>query len=110
MNSRPKFRPLPSWKPKARSRFVFKRKENNLCTNLAAKGRPIRASIKGKIASTAAVGKTAGHRKSIARIGKHWEHKPPVVRRGEREICNPATDEGRAEYKWRTLLMWLRQN
>jgi hypothetical protein len=30
--------------------------------------------------------------------------------RGEREICNPATPEGMAEYKYRTMLMWVRQD
>lgn len=50
-------------------------------------------------------------RKSMHRgPAKHWLSKPAIVYRGEREICNPATDEGRAEYKWRTLLMWLRQD
>lgn len=44
------------------------------------------------------------------RFGKHWENKPAVAMRGEREICNPATAEGCAEYRWRILLMWVRQN
>lgn len=43
-------------------------------------------------------------------VGKHWLKKPPVVLRGKREICNPATGEGRAEYKYRTMLMWVRQD
>jgi hypothetical protein len=42
--------------------------------------------------------------------GKHWLSKPAVVHRGEREICNPATPEGRAEYAWRKLLLWVRQD
>ena len=46
----------------------------------------------------------------ISRVGKHWLSKPAVIYRGEREICNPATAEGCAEYKYRTLLMWLRQD
>ena len=45
----------------------------------------------------------------MRRIGKHWLSKPAVIIRGEREICNPATPEGCAEYKWRVLLMWVRQ-
>lgn len=49
-------------------------------------------------------------KKSIAPVGKHWLSKPAVVVRGEREICNPATVEGRAEYKYRTLLMFVRQD
>lgn len=49
--------------------------------------------------------------KSIRRgLGKHWQHKPAVIIRGEREICNPAKPEGRAEYKLRTIMLWLRQD
>jgi hypothetical protein len=36
--------------------------------------------------------------------------KPAVIYRGKREICNPATKEGQAEYRYRILLMWLRQD
>ena len=51
-------------------------------------------------------------RKSISRgPGKHWLRKPAaIVFHDGREICNPVTDEGRAEYKWRTMLMWIRQD
>lgn len=50
-------------------------------------------------------------RKSVRRgSGKHWESKPAVIIRGEREICNPVTIEGRAEYKWRTMLVFVRQD
>lgn len=42
-------------------------------------------------------------------VGRHWFNKPAVIYRSEREICNPATPEGKAEYKWRILLMWVRQ-
>ena len=50
-------------------------------------------------------------RSSIRRgPGKSWLTKPAVVYRGEKEICNPATVEGRAEYKYRTMLLWLRQD
>lgn len=45
----------------------------------------------------------------ISPIGKHWLNKPAAVVRGEREICNPATQEGREEYWYRTFLLWLRQ-
>lgn len=48
--------------------------------------------------------------KSIRHVGRHWLSKPAVIYCGKREICNPATVEGRAEYKYRTLLMWLRQD
>lgn len=44
------------------------------------------------------------------RIGKHWKDKPAVIIRKGREICNPATPEGRGEYAWRTFLLWLRQD
>jgi len=56
----------------------------------------------------AAAGQRTGRR--LNRIGKHWLSKPDIVYRGEREICNPATDVGRAEYKYRTMLMWVRQD
>lgn len=51
-------------------------------------------------------------RKSVSRgPGKHWLNKPAViVRRGGKEICNLATPEGEAEYKWRVMLMWVRQD
>lgn len=50
-------------------------------------------------------------RKRISAVGKKWFRKPAViVYPNGREICNPATDEGRAEYKYRTLLMWIRQD
>lgn len=49
--------------------------------------------------------------KSIRRVGKHWLTKPAVtIRRDLKEICNPATVEGRAEYWFRTMLMWIRQD
>jgi hypothetical protein len=51
-----------------------------------------------------------GRRKGIRPIGKHWENKPDVIFRGDREICNPGTPGGCAEYKWRVLLMWIRQD
>ena len=36
--------------------------------------------------------------------------KPAVIVRPDgREIINPATPEGYAEYKWRVMLFWLRQ-
>ena len=52
----------------------------------------------------------AARKTRIAPVGKHWLNKPAVVIRGEREICNPATDAGCAEYKYRTMLMWIRQD
>jgi hypothetical protein len=60
--------------------------------------------------SAAGQHKTGRRSKSIRSVGKHWLSKPAIVYRGEREICNPATPEGCAEYKWRTVLMWVRQN
>lgn len=48
--------------------------------------------------------------KHIATVGKHWLSKPAVVYRGAREILNPATEEGRSERIWRTMLMWVRQD
>ncbi len=55
------------------------------------------------------VGRKTGRRR-ISSISKRWLDKPPVVKRGEREICNPLTPEGRAEYRYRLLLMWVRQD
>lgn len=49
-------------------------------------------------------------RKWIRRIGKKWLSKPAVIYRGVKEICNPATPEGRAEREWRKILMYVRQN
>lgn len=44
------------------------------------------------------------------RIGKHWENKPAVIEtKSGREYCNPGTLEGRAEYAWRTFVLWIRQ-
>lgn len=49
--------------------------------------------------------------KSIRSVGRHWLSKPAVIiRRDGKEICNPATVEGRAEYWFRTMLMWIRQD
>jgi hypothetical protein len=100
MRSTPKLRqPRTRFAPaKPRFRRGFKRKGGtNLCSS-----KPI---------SPAADGQRPGRRsKHISPIGKHWLSKPLVVKRGDREICNPLTDEGRAEYKWRTILMWIRQD
>lgn len=42
--------------------------------------------------------------------GKSWLHKPAVIiRRDGKEICNVAIPEGYAEYHWRVMLMWIRQ-
>ncbi len=66
---------------------------------------------RGNLSSNLSPAATSKKRKSIHRgPAKHWLTKPAVVLRGDREICNPATDEGRAEYKYRTLLLWLRQD
>lgn len=63
-----------------------------------------------EVAERPAAGPARPRRKAIARVGKHWKHKAAViVKRGGREICNPATPEGRAEYFWRKLLMLIRQ-
>lgn len=42
--------------------------------------------------------------------GKHWLYKPAVIiRRDGKEVCNVVIPEGYAEYHWRVLLMWIRQ-
>jgi hypothetical protein len=44
-------------------------------------------------------------------LGKHWEGKPfLIIRRDGKEVCNLKHPEGWAEYKYRILLMWLRQD
>jgi hypothetical protein len=43
--------------------------------------------------------------------GRKWEGKPAViVRRDGKEVCNLKTSAGWAEYKWRIVLMWVRQD
>lgn len=50
-------------------------------------------------------------RKTISRVGKHWAGKPDVIVFPDgREVCNPGTAGGCAEYEWRKILMWLRQS
>ena len=75
MALRSKFRPLPTWKPKARPRFVFKRKENNLCVKQAAKGR-------GRITRVAAV----AQRKSGRRLNRlpEWTDPRSYITKGGR--------------------------
>jgi hypothetical protein len=43
------------------------------------------------------------------RFGKHWLTKPAVIFRGQREICNPVTDDGILQYWYRRTAMWVRQ-
>jgi hypothetical protein len=55
---------------------------------------------------------TGVQRKSSIRQGpgKHWLYKPAVIiRRDGKEVCNVAIPEGYAEYHWRVMLMWIRQ-
>ena len=50
-------------------------------------------------------------KRGIRPIAKVWKDRPAVkVFRDKREQCNPETDEGRAEYAWMRLLMWVRQD
>jgi hypothetical protein len=98
------YRPRPSLSRfKFKPRSVFQRKEALWKKKTTApKQRAHHESIR-----LSPAGRKAG--RGLQKIGKHWLNKPPIVRRGEREICNPATAEGRAEYKYRTMLLWLRQ-
>ncbi len=94
---------------KYRPRLKFATAKPRFRRGLKRKGGTILYS--SKPIPSAAGQHTSGRRvKRIAAVGKHWLRKPAVVYRGEREICNPATDAGRAEYKYRTMLMWVRQD
>lgn len=67
---------------------------------------------RGNLSSSLSLASTSEPKsKSIRAVGKHWLTKPAVIiRRDLKEICNPATVEGRAEYWFRTMLMWIRQD
>lgn len=108
MNLRPKFRARPSWKPQPKFALKAKPRSNRGILRKETQGKT--TFHLGHAAAGQRNTKTGRRVKRIAPVGKHWLSKPAVVLRGEREICNPATDEGRAEYKWRTMLMWIRQD
>lgn len=109
MNLRPKFRARPSWKPKPRPKFALKAKPRST-RGILRKETHKCCGKKSSAKHSAAGQRTTKTGRRLNRIGKHWLSKPAVVNRGEQEICNPATDEGRAEYKYRTMLMWIRQD
>jgi len=77
-------------------------------TRLRAAGPKI---SRGYLRSAQKAEKPAKARSSIRRgPGRHWENKPAVIVYPDgRERCNPGTPEGKAEYLWRKIQMWVRQ-